>query len=123
MGQYILVRPGLAEGQPMYSGLKGTPPRAASAPPSNQSVLGTATNRDRPASVDASPQPGVQAVSRPTRPASLALGDPPTSGAYPSKPSGCPCNLKAMVMCKKCGAFCHDDCISPSRLCMTCLIR
>lgn len=35
----------------------------------------------------------------------------------------CLCNLKAMIMCKKCGAFCHDDCISPSRLCVTCLIR
>lgn len=35
----------------------------------------------------------------------------------------CVCNLKAMIMCKKCGAFCHDDCISPSRLCVTCLIR
>jgi len=38
-------------------------------------------------------------------------------------PSQCGCNLKAMIMCKKCGAFCHDDCIGPSRLCVTCLIR
>ncbi|KAJ9593835.1 hypothetical protein L9F63_027522 [Diploptera punctata] len=38
-------------------------------------------------------------------------------------PSQCACNLKAMIMCKKCGAFCHDDCIGPSRLCVTCLIR
>lgn len=37
--------------------------------------------------------------------------------------SQCVCNLKAMIMCKKCGAFCHDDCIGPSRLCVTCLIR
>lgn len=44
----------------------------------------------------------------------------------PSDISGnnnCACNLKAMVMCRKCGAFCHDDCIGPSRLCVTCLIR
>lgn len=34
----------------------------------------------------------------------------------------CACNHKAMVMCKKCGAFCHDDCIGPSKLCVTCLI-
>ena len=33
------------------------------------------------------------------------------------------CNMKAMVVCKNCGAFCHDDCISSSRLCVTCLIR
>lgn len=37
--------------------------------------------------------------------------------------NNCACNLKAMVMCLKCGAFCHDDCIGPSRLCVTCLIR
>ena len=41
---------------------------------------------------------------------------------YPG-PGNCGCNLKAMLMCKQCGAFCHDDCISPSRLCVTCLIR
>ncbi|GAB6029178.1 hypothetical protein CHUAL_014151 [Chamberlinius hualienensis] len=40
-----------------------------------------------------------------------------------STTSSCVCNLKAMVACKKCGAFCHDDCIGPLRLCVTCLIR
>lgn len=35
----------------------------------------------------------------------------------------CVCDLRAMIMCRKCGAFCHDDCIGPSDLCMTCLIR
>lgn len=35
----------------------------------------------------------------------------------------CACNLRAMIVCKKCGVFCHDDCIGPSRLCVTCLIR
>ncbi|XP_021342321.1 putative Polycomb group protein ASXL2 isoform X2 [Mizuhopecten yessoensis] len=36
--------------------------------------------------------------------------------------TNCACSLKAMIMCKKCGAFCHDDCIGPSNLCVTCLI-
>lgn len=36
--------------------------------------------------------------------------------------TNCACNHKAMVVCKKCGAFCHNDCIGPSRLCVTCLI-
>ncbi|XP_060070321.1 putative Polycomb group protein ASXL2 [Ylistrum balloti] len=36
--------------------------------------------------------------------------------------NNCACSLKAMIMCKKCGAFCHDDCIGPSNLCVTCLI-
>ncbi|KAJ0181681.1 hypothetical protein K1T71_002403 [Dendrolimus kikuchii] len=35
----------------------------------------------------------------------------------------CVCNLRAMVLCKKCGAFCHDDCIGTAELCLTCLIR
>ncbi|KAJ8306430.1 hypothetical protein KUTeg_016975 [Tegillarca granosa] len=39
-----------------------------------------------------------------------------------SNQSNCMCSLKAMIMCRKCGAFCHDDCIGPSKLCVTCLI-
>ncbi|CAG9099973.1 unnamed protein product [Plutella xylostella] len=35
----------------------------------------------------------------------------------------CVCNLRAMILCKKCGAFCHDDCIGSADLCLTCLIR
>jgi len=34
----------------------------------------------------------------------------------------CECHLKAMIMCTRCGAFCHDDCISASRLCVTCTV-
>ncbi|XP_047737060.1 serine-rich adhesin for platelets isoform X2 [Hyalella azteca] len=40
-----------------------------------------------------------------------------------SADDGCPCNMKAMVVCLKCGAFCHHDCMSPGRLCGTCLVR
>ncbi|CAG7637940.1 unnamed protein product [Allacma fusca] len=29
----------------------------------------------------------------------------------------CVCDLRAMIMCRKCGAFCHDDCIGSSELC------
>ncbi|XP_054710744.1 polycomb protein Asx-like [Uloborus diversus] len=45
------------------------------------------------------------------------------NGSSGNNGNNCACNLKAMVMCLKCGAFCHDDCIGPSRLCVTCLIR
>uniref|UniRef100_A0A8C6V6B9 ASXL transcriptional regulator 2 n=2 Tax=Naja naja TaxID=35670 RepID=A0A8C6V6B9_NAJNA len=34
----------------------------------------------------------------------------------------CYCRLKAMIVCKGCGAFCHDDCIGPSKLCVSCLV-
>ncbi|XP_068136016.1 putative Polycomb group protein ASXL2 [Hyperolius riggenbachi] len=37
-------------------------------------------------------------------------------------PSRCYCRLKAMIVCKGCGAFCHDDCIGPSKLCVSCLV-
>ena len=33
------------------------------------------------------------------------------------------CNVKAMVLCKQCGQFCHNDCIGPSKVCVSCLIR
>lgn len=33
----------------------------------------------------------------------------------------CSCRLKAMQMCRKCGAFCHDDCISAAQLCSACV--
>ena len=36
--------------------------------------------------------------------------------------SNCICNKKALVMCRKCGAFCHDDCIGLAELCVACLI-
>ncbi|XP_056281759.1 putative Polycomb group protein ASXL2 isoform X2 [Pseudoliparis swirei] len=36
--------------------------------------------------------------------------------------SKCYCRLKAMIVCSGCGAFCHDDCIGPSKLCVSCLV-
>ncbi|NXK97969.1 ASX protein, partial [Formicarius rufipectus] len=43
-------------------------------------------------------------------------------GGVEDSPSKCYCRLKAMIMCKGCGAFCHDDCIGPSKLCVSCLV-
>ena len=33
------------------------------------------------------------------------------------------CNVKAMIVCKQCGALSHNDCIGPSKVCVSCLIR
>ncbi|XP_077186833.1 putative Polycomb group protein ASXL2 isoform X1 [Paroedura picta] len=44
------------------------------------------------------------------------------TGSLEDLPSKCYCRLKAMIMCKGCGAFCHDDCIGPSKLCVSCLV-
>lgn len=46
-----------------------------------------------------------------------------STGSASGSATSCACNLKAMIVCKNCGAFCHDDCIGPSKLCVTCLIR
>ncbi|XP_041043610.1 putative Polycomb group protein ASXL2 isoform X2 [Carcharodon carcharias] len=46
----------------------------------------------------------------------------PEGGNMEDSPSKCYCRLKAMIMCKGCGAFCHDDCIGPSKLCVSCLV-
>ncbi|XP_041421060.1 putative Polycomb group protein ASXL2 isoform X2 [Xenopus laevis] len=48
-----------------------------------------------------------------------AFTDEPGADSAPSK---CYCRLKAMIICKGCGAFCHDDCIGPSKLCVSCLV-
>ncbi|XP_030749598.1 polycomb protein Asx isoform X3 [Sitophilus oryzae] len=89
------------------------------------------------------PNPGTQAVTRrPRLPPGVAYGDVSTDvhtnnytiigenmiGDHPMamqqpKHDTCACSLKAMVVCKKCGAFCHDDCIGPNKLCRTCFIR
>ncbi|XP_072270351.1 polycomb group protein ASXL1 isoform X3 [Pyxicephalus adspersus] len=34
----------------------------------------------------------------------------------------CSCSFKAMTVCEGCGAFCHIDCIGPSKLCVLCLV-
>lgn len=46
----------------------------------------------------------------------------PEESSIEDTPSKCYCRLKAMIMCKGCGAFCHDDCIGPSKLCVSCLV-
>lgn len=33
----------------------------------------------------------------------------------------CVCRLKAMKVCRMCGAFCHDDCITAAQLCSMCV--
>ncbi|MEE6506514.1 hypothetical protein FKM82_007704 [Ascaphus truei] len=38
------------------------------------------------------------------------------------RPLQCSCSLQAMTMCRGCGAFCHNDCIGPSMLCVLCLV-
>lgn len=54
--------------------------------------------------------------------ASLSLQMFTDSSSVESISLQCSCSLKAMIMCQGCGAFCHDDCIGPSKLCVLCLV-
>ncbi|XP_045836924.1 polycomb group protein ASXL1 isoform X2 [Meles meles] len=54
--------------------------------------------------------------------ASLSLQMFADSNTVESISLQCACSLKAMIMCQGCGAFCHDDCIGPSKLCVLCLV-
>lgn len=38
-------------------------------------------------------------------------------------PPNCTCSLNPMVICQQCGAFCHDDCVGSTKLCVSCVIR
>lgn len=174
MAQYILLQ------RTDQRALKrGTPPRASSAPPSNNQVISGVAGaaRGRPSSVDADcsqphqqvygqqqgPSPGVQAVTRSGQEGYSVPALPDhIPGAYPQvilhgpgqaqgqvsgggstghsgqalqeqhhqdtgsdangSKNDCSCNLKAMIMCKQCGAFCHDDCIGPMHLCVMCYV-
>ncbi|XP_012274048.1 putative Polycomb group protein ASXL3 isoform X2 [Orussus abietinus] len=122
LGQYILVqRTGVGDGAP----------RASSAPPLPPHIAGVGVGvhlvRGRPASAG---EGSHQAVTLKPRGASDGRGG---GGAEPGAPGvimggdpppPCDCSMRgAMVVCRQCGAFCHDDCIGPQRICATCLIR
>uniref|UniRef100_UPI00358E97BD putative Polycomb group protein ASXL2 isoform X2 n=1 Tax=Myxine glutinosa TaxID=7769 RepID=UPI00358E97BD len=55
----------------------------------------------------------------PTGTSSLVYGDAKVGNSV-AEP--CPCRLRALIVCRGCGAFCHHDCIGPSRLCVSCLL-
>ena len=52
----------------------------------------------------------------------MAIQEHSEIGMKSTQKSNCVCNMRAMVMCKKCGTYCHDDCIGPSKLCVRCII-
>ncbi|XP_076278995.1 transcriptional regulator additional sex combs isoform X1 [Lasioglossum baleicum] len=121
LGQYILVQ---------RTGVGDSAPRASSAPPLPPQIAGMGVGvhlvRGRPASAGEGSHQAVTLKARgvdgrggggaePAAPGMIMGGDPPPP---------CECNMRgAMVICRQCGAFCHDDCIGPQRICATCLIR
>lgn len=122
LGQYILVQ---------RTGVGDSAPRASSAPPLPPQIAGMGVGvhlvRGRPASAGEGSHQAVTLKARgaldgrggggaePGAPGVIMGGDPPPPWE---------CNMRgAMVICRQCGAFCHDDCIGPQRICATCLIR
>ena len=47
----------------------------------------------------------------------------PPSPSDPKTQNPFACDVRALIICKQCGAFCHNDCIGPSKVCVSCLIR
>lgn len=92
------------------------------------------SNSDSYSEADSGPHGSVMSfsVTVTTIPAARSMdgsqGEPSPDRSYAEGPnmedvqSKCYCRLKAMIMCKGCGAFCHDDCIGPSKLCVSCLV-
>ncbi|XP_065214391.1 polycomb protein Asx-like isoform X2 [Planococcus citri] len=114
MGQYVLVQ---------RSGLGSGIRRSNSAPPTNQkTTYGVGGGRIRPASVGLQQQQGTQ----PPKIRTIVTNQ--NAQTYYSVPQqydirmndDCSCSFKAMVICKKCGAFCHDDCLGPYKVCVNC---
>ncbi|NXP42633.1 ASX protein, partial [Leiothrix lutea] len=86
------------------------------------SQLGSSMGNVMSFSVTVTTIPAGQAVSSGGHGQSLPVPAFAEDGAMEDPPSKCYCRLKAMIMCKGCGAFCHDDCIGPSKLCVSCLV-
>lgn len=115
MGQYLLVQ---------RSGLVNSVRRSNSAPPTNQKsgTFGVGS-RGRPASVGMQQQHVVQPTVRTVianSNNSTYYSVPQQYGLVTRVNNDCSCSRKAMVICKKCGAFCHDDCMEPYKMCVNC---
>ncbi|XP_028406138.1 putative Polycomb group protein ASXL2 [Dendronephthya gigantea] len=83
------------------------------------------------------PVPISQELSTVPTPISPMVGEQPTSKEKAVKKTSrkkketktvnntlgfpCMCVLKPMVMCRRCGAFCHSDCINPMSVCASCV--
>ncbi|KAK7590220.1 hypothetical protein V9T40_001833 [Parthenolecanium corni] len=105
MGQYLLM-----QRSDLSSGIR----RSNSAPPTNQkSGTHDTSGQERPASV------GIQQLQQPSESQTIYAASQ-QYGLVTRVNSGCSCSRKAMVICKKCGAFCHDDCIEPYKMCVNC---
>lgn len=104
-GQPYGGHPGDRSPAEMGGGSPGYSPASSSGSVMSFSVTVTAI----PADHRGNPAPAVQAFAEGSR-------------MDVDGPSKCYCRLKAMIMCKGCGAFCHDDCIGPSKLCVSCLV-
>ena len=94
--------------------------------PTQPRVAVAATTSNPNQAVTVVPAPVLMPNNNLTNQAALCTCYPSGINSHDADPlagSKCTCRLKAMVICKGCGAFCHGDCVGPSSLCVACLIR
>ncbi|XP_014204340.1 polycomb protein Asx [Copidosoma floridanum] len=104
-------------------------PRSSSAPPMppRMSIINMYPQiiNGRPASADERSYQAVTCKSE-NHKVNLHLENKPESFNEVLKgntTSSCECSIQeAMIVCRRCGAFCHDNCISSQYVCAICLI-
>jgi hypothetical protein len=129
------ILPAAAEAQPAPVAILPAPPvvAAAAASPLKNLVIKQLV---KPSSSSSKPNTankgnkmmlksyGVPLLPKPPSMMMVVGGGQGGGGGSSSSPSSSSlCNMKAMVACQSCGAYCHHECISANRLCFTCLIR
>ena len=112
-------RPDVTVSKIVVSAAAAPPPTIALKPPPTTTVtiVSKPTPKILPKSVPP-PAPAGQTLKHKSYGVPLLPKPTSDNGANP-----CACDVKAMIICKQCGQFCHNDCIGPSKVCVSCLIR
>ncbi|KAJ8687356.1 hypothetical protein QAD02_023150 [Eretmocerus hayati] len=122
VGQYVLVK---------RTGANDGAPRASSAPPMPPQVqagmsVGVHIVRGRPASASESSHQAITLKTRDNIYRDNGGAEADTSGVMVGvdPPSPCECRMQgAMIICRQCGAFCHDNCVNPQGICSLCFMN
>ncbi|OXU23655.1 hypothetical protein TSAR_003894 [Trichomalopsis sarcophagae] len=103
-------------------------PRASSAPPMPPQIAGMSIGvqivRGRPASASDNLFEATTLKTKKINYRNNGGAEPDAPGIIIAghPPSPCECNIQgAMIICRQCGAYCHDNCISRQCICATCL--
>lgn len=96
-------------------------PQTPSFSPSSMSLMSTRVSMSAEVPGMTSSTPPLQGIAAgAASSANEAASD--GAGEKSCRSADCNCHLKAMIMCTRCGAFCHNDCIGPTQMCFTCIV-